>query len=195
MKKKLTRGGICSPSLRHLILTMKLTAFIFFFVIYQSMASSLLALGKFSLECKNTTVEQILLKLEKQSKLGFIYNKDLVDVGMKRDIDVQEVTVDEILKLLFPNDNVTFYRVNNQIVISPKFIVNQQQKSVSGKVTDSNGQPLPGVTVVLKGTTQGTVTNADGEYSLASISEEDILQFSFVGMKTQEIPVGNRGYH
>jgi TonB-linked SusC/RagA family outer membrane protein len=62
---------------------------------------------------------------------------------------------------------------------------------VSGIVTDKSGQPLPGVTVVLQGTTRGTVTNADGNYSLTNIPEDAILVFSFVGMRTQEIPVGN----
>ena len=66
------------------------------------------------------------------------------------------------------------------------------QKSVSGIVTDENGQPLPGVTVVIKGTTQGTVTGADGKYTLESVPSNGILVFSFVGMKSQEIEVGNQ---
>ena len=68
----------------------------------------------------------------------------------------------------------------------------QQQKILSGTVTTESGEPLPGVTVVVKGTTQGTVTNADGNYSLSNISEDATLVFSFVGMKTQEIVVGNQ---
>ncbi|WP_372935799.1 SusC/RagA family TonB-linked outer membrane protein, partial [Mariniphaga sediminis] len=66
----------------------------------------------------------------------------------------------------------------------------QQQGTVSGKVTDSDELPLPGVTVVVKGTTQGTVTNADGEYFLTNVPAEATLVFSFVGMRTQEISVG-----
>ncbi len=67
-----------------------------------------------------------------------------------------------------------------------------QQKIVSGKVTDMGGQALPGVTVVVKGTTQGTVTNADGSYSITNIPSDATLQFSFVGMKTQEVVVGSQ---
>ncbi|WP_372935211.1 SusC/RagA family TonB-linked outer membrane protein, partial [Mariniphaga sediminis] len=63
---------------------------------------------------------------------------------------------------------------------------------VSGKVTDSDGLPLPGVAVVVKGTTQGTVTNADGEYSLANVPEGAALVFSFVGMRAQEVAVGSQ---
>jgi TonB-linked SusC/RagA family outer membrane protein len=68
----------------------------------------------------------------------------------------------------------------------------QQENSVNGTVTDSSGEPLPGVTVVIKGTTQGTVTNADGEYTLTNIPDDATLQFSFVGKLTQEVEVGSK---
>jgi TonB-linked SusC/RagA family outer membrane protein len=68
----------------------------------------------------------------------------------------------------------------------------QQQKSIVGRVSDNTGQPLPGVTVVVKGTLQGTITNANGEYTLVNVPENAILVFSFVGMLTQEVGVGNQ---
>jgi TonB-linked SusC/RagA family outer membrane protein len=67
----------------------------------------------------------------------------------------------------------------------------QQQRTVSGKVTDTGSQPLPGVSVVIKGTTQGAVTNSDGEYTLFNVPENATLIFSFVGMRTHEIAVEN----
>ena len=67
-----------------------------------------------------------------------------------------------------------------------------QQAVVSGTVTDNNGQPLPGAAVVVKGTVQGTVTNVNGEYSIPNIPENATLQFSFVGMRAQEVVVGNQ---
>jgi TonB-dependent SusC/RagA subfamily outer membrane receptor len=70
--------------------------------------------------------------------------------------------------------------------------VGAQQKSVSGTVTDATDQPLPGVTVVVKGTFQGTVTDIDGKYSISSLPDNAILVFSFVGMLTQEITVGTQ---
>lgn len=66
------------------------------------------------------------------------------------------------------------------------------QQPVSGTVTDDSGQIMPGVTVMIKGTTQGTVTRNDGGYSIATVPDDAVLIFSFVGMKTQEIPVGNQ---
>src|SRR5690554_4223659 len=67
-----------------------------------------------------------------------------------------------------------------------------QQSSVSGLITDTSGQPLPGVTVAVKGTTQGTVSNQDGEYILNNVPTEAVLVISFVGMRTQEVPVDGR---
>jgi TonB-linked SusC/RagA family outer membrane protein len=68
----------------------------------------------------------------------------------------------------------------------------QQQKSVSGKVTDNTGVGLPGVSVIVKGTTVGTITDVDGNYILSKVSENAVLQFSFVGMKSQEVKVGSQ---
>lgn len=67
-----------------------------------------------------------------------------------------------------------------------------QQRSLSGQVTDASGNPLPGVTVVIEGTTVGTITDSDGNYSLSNVPENATLQFSFVGMRTQDIVVGTQ---
>src|SRR5690554_744087 len=90
----------------------------------------------------------------------------------------------------------------NSIVVSSEFatsahsleVINlsQQQNVVSGTVSDSEGIPLPGVTIVIKGTTQGTVTDSDGQFSLSVPSNDAILQFSFVGMRTMEVAVNGR---
>ncbi len=78
------------------------------------------------------------------------------------------------------------------ILLLNTVIVFAQEVSVSGTVTDDVGLPLPGVTVIIKGTTQGTVTNVDGNYSLTDIPENATLVFSFVGMRTQEAKVGDQ---
>ena len=67
-----------------------------------------------------------------------------------------------------------------------------QQKVITGTVMDESGIPLPGVTVLIKGTTNGTVTDMNGNYSIGNISADATLVFSFVGMRTQEIEVGNQ---
>jgi TonB-linked SusC/RagA family outer membrane protein len=75
--------------------------------------------------------------------------------------------------------------VGRQIVLSPTYT--QQQKKVTGKVTDANGEPIPGVAISVKGTTNGTITSVDGFYEITKVDESAILVFSFVGLKSQEI--------
>ena len=97
---------------------------------------------------------------------------------------------------LFKGTTVKYEVVNRQIVlvdkakISSVSQVEQQQKSVRGKVTDSSGTPVQGVSVVVKGTTNGITTDSGGNYSLSNLQENSILQFLFIGMNTAEIEVG-----
>ncbi len=67
-----------------------------------------------------------------------------------------------------------------------------QERTITGKVTENSGEGIPGVSIVIKGTSSGTITNVDGDYSISKISENTTLVFSFVGLKTQEISVGNQ---
>ncbi|HZH71654.1 MAG TPA: TonB-dependent receptor [Mariniphaga sp.] len=91
-------------------------------------------------------------------------------------VDGQQVVVAENEQFEFSNDETE----------------SQQQIEVNGSVVDINGMPLPGVTVIVKGTTIGTVTNPDGEFTLRIAAESEVLQFSFVGMQTQDIPIDGR---
>ncbi|NLB93404.1 MAG: SusC/RagA family TonB-linked outer membrane protein, partial [Bacteroidales bacterium] len=107
--------------------------------------------------------------------------------------------METVLQTVFAGTDVA-YLINDRLIVltTPEVLgkvspaVAQQQPAVSGKVTDESGQPLPGVTVVIKGTTQGTVTDADGEYSISSLPDDATLRFSFVGMRTQEVVIGNQ---
>jgi len=91
---------------------------------------------------------------------------------------------------------LTYNIIDRYVVISDKNSsagindFQQQQKTVSGKVTDSTGATLPGVSVVVKGTTSGSITDSNGNYTISNVSPDAILQFSFVGMKSQEVKVG-----
>src|SRR5690606_12140456 len=105
---------------------------------------------------------------------------------------VKNEKIDDVLEQLFAGTDVAYTVTDRKIILAPSFLSEnvQQQKSITGTVTDEDGQPLPGVTVVIKGTTQGTVTNIDGNYSISGVPENATLVFSFVGMKTREIEVG-----
>ncbi|MGD9930334.1 MAG: TonB-dependent receptor [Mangrovibacterium sp.] len=147
-----------------------------------------------SLNFKNASIRSVLGQIENQSDFYFIYNAKAVDVEKKVSIEVENKSIPEILDRIFEGSNVTYKIDKRQIAIStnlPENVV-QQEITVSGRVTDSSGLALPGVTVVLKGTTQGTITDASGNYSLANVSTDATLVFSFVGMKSQEILVSRK---
>ena len=150
---------------------------------------------KLTLQMNDAKVIDVLDEIENNSEFYFLFNQKLVDVERKVDVNATKKTIDYILDDLFAGTGVTHQLKDRLIILTTeKTILNeetglQQQKTVSGKVTDDTNQPLPGVTVMIKGTTQGTVTNADGEYTLSNIPDAATLQFSFVGMRTQEIPV------
>ncbi len=153
---------------------------------------------RLTVQLKNASLGEILNTIENNSSYYFMFNNQLIDLSKRVDIDVENKTISEILALLFERSGINYKIYHRQIVLSPKSqnlsgSSIQQQTTVSGHVTDSNGQPLPGVTVVVKRTTQGTITGADGQYSLTNVPANATLTFSFVGMKTQEIAVaGNQ---
>jgi len=149
---------------------------------------------KLTLKMSDSKIIEVLNKIEEQSEFYFLFNQRLVNVEREVDIDVEEKTIDNILQGLFAGTNVNYLIYDRQIILTTfnKELLPEQTRAVSGKVTDSSGQPLPGVSVILKGTTQGTITNADGEYTLAKIPPDATLLFSFVGMQPQEIETGTQ---
>ncbi len=186
-----------------LLRTMKLT-FLFLLACFLQVSATVYSQNtKFTFDVKNKRVVDILRDIEDQSEFRFFYQREQVNVERKIDLDITDQTVENILTQIFNEVGVEFQvRNDNLILLKPAGMTygmyeylaenGQQQRSVSGKVTDTNNQPLPGVTVVMKGTTQGTVTNADGNYTLINIPEDATLVFSFVGMRTQEVVVGNQ---
>ena len=203
MKKKQEKawGKYFTPGVLKILLTMKLTLILICCIgLLGSMAENSYAqTAKLTLDLKNATIKDVLLYIEDHSEFAFMYDNNKVDVTRKVDINVKEKTIDSILEQLFGKGQITYQTMGRHIIIVPKenstgkFTDQQpQQKTVSGKVTDTRNQPLPGVTVVVKGTTQGTVTNADGNYTISSLPGNSTLQFSFVGMRSQEVVVGNQ---
>ena len=149
---------------------------------------------RLSVNLKNVATKTVLSQIEDKSKFYFIYDATVVDVERKISIESENELITFILDKLFEGTNI-IYKINDrQIALTTESIssVIQQQKSISGKVTDSSGGPLPGVSVVVKGTTTGVITDMDGKYTLAKVPENATLKFSFVGMKTQDVAVNGK---
>ncbi len=178
-----------------IFLIMKLIVFIICFSAFSVFAANSYSQSKkLTLNMNNTSIKKVLNKIEDNSEFFFLYNNGLVDVEKRVNINVDNKKISDILDLLFKGQDVEFQVMDRQIIISPRDInsaINSKQGKITGKVTEKSGASLPGVTVFIKGTTQGTVTDIDGVYTI-SANPDDILVFSFVGMKTQEITVGNQ---
>lgn len=200
--------GFPRESLSKMVLKMKLLAFLMFTVMAVSASDSYSQETKFSFKLKDATVREVFDHIEENSEFILLYNEKWVDVNRRVDIDVKNETVEKVLDQTFKGTRNVYHIYDRQIVIledekaempanvqlqiAETQIQQPQQKEITGTVTDSDGLPLPGVSVVVKGTTIGTVTNPDGEFSLRVPVDAEILQFSFVGMKTQEIPIEGR---
>lgn len=193
--KELSRD-VKFPWLEKLFMIMKLTTFlILFFTISVFSSESYSQTKIFNLNMDKATVKEVLEELENESEYNFMYSRNLIDVSKEVSVNLQNAKIDEVLNSIFAGTDIG-YTVKDRIIILTKNessaeTTSQQQRTVSGKVTDSNGSSLPGVSVVVKGTTTGILTDANGEYSLTNVPANSTLLFSFVGMKMQEIVVGD----
>ena len=136
---------------------------------------------------------EAIRQLKEQTQLDFFFSNKQVDVDRKVSLDLQDIRLDEALKMLL-GEGYAYEFLDDVVIIkpveakNPEMGVPQEKVTVKGVVRDEKGHPLPGVAILLKGTTIGVATDIDGKYSLQLPSSQSItLVFSFVGMKTQEI--------
>ncbi len=191
--------GLC-PGLTKLIRIMKLTAFWFFFAVIQVFAvDSYSQVTRLSLEMKNATLKDVLYEIEESSEFYFIYSNKLIDVERKVDVKVNNEKIEQVLNHIFKGENVKYTINDRQIILRPEGMqllssgdIFRQAQTVTGTVKSETGETLPGVTVMIKGSTVGTVTDINGKYSINVDNKTQVLVFSFVGMASQEITVGDQ---
>ncbi|WP_299583878.1 TonB-dependent receptor [uncultured Sunxiuqinia sp.] len=186
------------PGLQKLLRVMKLTVFLLLISVISVFAGKTYSQTKvLNLSMKNGTVKEVLKDIEAQSEFYFMYSEKLVDVNRTVSVDIKNTKIDKVLDQLFANTDIV-YKVKDPFIllttpeISGSDINVEQEKSVSGKVTDESGEPLPGVTVLLKGTNNGTVTDINGNYSITDVPVNSTLLFSFIGMLSQEVVVSDQ---
>ena len=151
---------------------------------------------KLTIAENNSTLLNVLKAIEAQSEFKFFYNEK-VDVSKQVSVEVTQKSVTEILDKVLSGTSVKYKVLGRQIALYDKnemepFVAEQQGKKVSGKVIDRAGVPIPGAAIIVKGTTIGITSDNDGNYSLSLPSDANVLVFSFIGMKTQEIAIGNK---
>lgn len=146
---------------------------------------------KVTIHVNKGDVQEVFRQIKEQTKLNFVYNAEQLKPLSEVTLNVENVTVDNALKSLFAGTTFEYKFEMQSIVIrkaTPRF--EQKRFKVDGSVTDMQGNPLPGVSVFLKGTTVGTTTRVDGGFTFLVPDEENqVLVFSFIGMKRQEVAV------
>jgi len=146
---------------------------------------------KLDVNLSNTTILGLFKYIEQNSDFVFLYRSEDFNTSQKVDIELKEATIYQILDQALKGENVAYDVYERQIVIrkasEPVNVQQVQKKEISGTVKDNKGLTLPGVSVVVKGTTIGIITDGDGKFRLTVPADAKILSFSFVGMKSQDV--------
>lgn len=184
--------GKKNPFSTNVLLSMKLTAaFLLLFALNVSARG--FGQEKINLNLKKTQISDVLLLIEKQTSYRFLYNNDLEDIRDKVTINVKDAALTDVLAVLLQKTRLHYQVMNqNLIVIKEDPVATVPDEIIHGRVTGDGGVPLASVSVVVKGSTNGTVTNNAGEFTLTVPDANVTLVFSIVGYDTQEIPLDGK---
>lgn len=178
--------------LAKLLFTMRLVFFFLCLSMFTAVATETYSQStKLSVSLNDVSIGDVLRNIEDQSEFRFFYT-DKVSTEKKISVDFRKTTINEVLDELFKDTNISYRVVGRQIALfkngsNPEFLQSGQSHEIKGKVTNTAGDPIPGATIAIKGTTVGTITDVNGNFILPKVSDGSILIFTFVGMKSQEI--------
>lgn len=195
MKKNNDRD-CCVPLFRKTIRIMKITTLFSLGVACCISASTYAQNYKVSINKKNSSIIEILKDIEKNSEFSFFFNDNNVNVNRKASVKAKNASLEEVLEQVFENTGYNYQIIDRQVLVKADNSVKamngvagvaQQNKMVSGVVTDASGDPIIGANVIIKGTTTGSITDIDGKFMLEA-KNGDVIQVSFIGYLTQEVP-------
>ena len=153
-----------------------------------------------SINIPKGTISEVFKAIENQSEYKFFYNEKQVDLNQQVNVVTEKDNIENVLDDVFKNTDITYKIVNNHIVLTNSRVksnstnaVNQQTRQIRGKVISPSAEPLIGVNVIVKGTTNGTTTNVNGEYTLDNVPVGAVLEFSYIGCVPKIIKVTNKG--
>lgn len=145
---------------------------------------------KIDIALENVTVEALIREIKSKTALDFLYNIQEIEQSGRISVNLKKATVETVLREAFKGKPLSFSVVNDVVVIRPGQVnaMPQTREMIRGIVKDTEGMPLPGVSVMIKGTTVGVITNSKGEYEIVKPDGTPIvLIFSFIGMKKMAV--------
>ncbi len=190
MKKNLTDEGQRLHAVKKALFVMKLT-FVFLIVGFLQVSAKVNGQTKISLNLNHTEISKALKTIENQGDYRFLYNNNLKSIRAKVDIEVSNAAITEVLDKMFTGTELTYKILENNLIVVLSNSLALQDIKVTGKITDSNGQPLSGVTVSVKGSAVGTTSDNTGVYTI-TVPEKGTLVFSYIGYITQEAAVNSQ---
>ena len=152
------------------------------------------AAAQLTLSTPRTTLGTVIKQIQSQSKYQFFYNDKLSTVTVEP-LKVKDASLEQVLNTLLKNKDISYKIEENTIYLSEKENSDslQQQsgkeRTITGQVVDAKGEPLIGVSILVKGTTDGAITDLDGNYKIVTKSNNPVIVYSYIGYKTQEIPL------
>ena len=176
------------------IIKHKFPYLLFFLLLVSCFASAYGQERTITLNLSKVPLNTALKEIEKQTSMSVVYNTNDVDINRVISIKVTKESLNNVMNQLFRGVNVSFSIVDNHIVLSAKSNKEEQQKktpiTASGTVTDSKGEPLIGVSILVKGTSNGTITDMDGNFKIQA-AKGDVLEVSYIGYASQAITLTN----
>ena len=206
MKKFLIKTRNPYPLLKY-DLKVKISTLFIFVAILTMQANSYSQLTKITLDLENVSVERFIDETEHNTEFRFVYKTKDVDLGRFISIKVEKEQIAKILNRVFKNTKTAFaiadtdrliHLTKRTIGLHTKPILEQSpeqqtlQFTINGKVTDKNDRPLPGASIVEKGTSNGTTTDFDGDFYLTVEDENAVLVISYIGFSTMEVAVNGQ---
>ncbi len=199
MKKLWKRISFYHQKRSHKIINiMRLTLILIFVNIFTITASTYSQHAKITLNVKQASLIEVFDAIESQTEFSVFYKNEQINKDYLVNLNVKDQRVDKVLNKVLEKTELDFDFVDKQIVIilkaekeSNSLQTTQKIVEITGKVTDVFGAMI-GVTVVVKETTNGTITDLDGNYTITVTSADDVLIFSFIGYRSQEISINGR---
>jgi TonB-linked SusC/RagA family outer membrane protein len=157
------------------------------------LAAQVFAQESISLKVRDMALVNVFETIEEESGYRFFYSNDLVDLNKSISIELEDVDIRQVVAELEAQTDLTFRLMEDRLIVVVPADNPQQSAVVTGSVTSANDQyGLPGVTVVVLGTTEGVITNANGDYRIEVPDTYAVLSFRYVGYQTQEVPLNGR---
>ena len=143
-----------------------------------------------SLEARNQTVKDVLNEIEDQSEFTFFFNNRHIDLQRRVSVFEKKIDIFKVLDQIFAGTNIGYSVLDKKIILSAEGMALQQLgKKITGIVVDKSGEPVIGANVVVKGTTNGTITDVDGKFAL-EVPGGAVLQVTYIGYNPAEVKVG-----